>query len=82
MKDTLLRFDMSQVRIESVSLEGMVSGQYTKIRYGQDNMPKLIERPGHPELPIQHITIRLPHEAVNVKVTGYAADVVSFNLGT
>lgn len=80
VKDTLLLFDMKQVQMNTISVNDDRSTAYLKIGYGTGLDAGYVEQPGHPQLPFQHITISLPHEAENVEVTGNAERSLSFPL--
>lgn len=70
VKDTILTFDASLLRVENAVAEEGATAQYAKVSYGRKGeITGRVETPGHPELPLCHYTITLPYNARDIEVT-------------
>lgn len=70
VKDTILTFDASLLRVENAVAEEGATAQYAKVSYGhKGEITGRVETPGHPELPLCHYTITLPYNARDIEVT-------------
>lgn len=70
IKDTILTFDASLLRVENAVAEEGATAQYAKVSYGhKGEITGRVETPGHPELPLCHYTITLPYNARDIEVT-------------